>query len=57
MFQYFVYWIDGNRSIFEIADLVEGEMGMRNTQALIEYAEVLRKAGLIETNPSVDSQM
>ena len=27
MFEYFIYWIDGENSIFDIADLIEGEIG------------------------------
>ena len=50
MFEYFIYWIDGENSIFDIADLIEGEIGKRNTQALVEYFEILRDAGLLEVN-------
>jgi len=41
-------WADGKRSLAEIADLVEGETGLRDTSALIEYAELLDKMGLLE---------
>jgi len=53
IFQYFVYWVDGNRSILDIADLIEGETGIRNTEALIEYSEILREAGLMEISQNV----
>lgn len=43
---YLQYWADGNRTLSEIADLLEGETGFRNTEALIEYYELMAERGV-----------
>lgn len=43
-----LYWADGERSLSDIADLVEMETGSRPTQALVEYFELLARVGGVE---------
>lgn len=42
-----LYWADGERSVLEIADLVEMEAGMRDVELLLAYFRLLEKAGRI----------
>ena len=42
------YWADGERSVLEIADLVEMETGQRDVELLVEYFWLLTKMGLVE---------
>ena len=42
------YWVDGKRTLAEIADLVEAETGARNDEFLEEYFEALEKVGLVK---------
>jgi len=41
------YWVDGKRTLAEVADLVEMESGMRNDEFLEEYFMALEKVGLV----------
>jgi len=41
-----LYWADGQRSILEIADLVEMEIGLREVEVLLTYFRLLEKLGL-----------
>lgn len=43
-----MYWADGERSLSDIADLVEMETGTRCTQALVGYFELLARMGGVE---------
>ncbi|GAB4408712.1 MAG: DUF4910 domain-containing protein [Anaerolineales bacterium] len=43
-----LYWADGERSLSAIADLLEMETGVRHTQALVEYFELLARVGGVE---------
>ncbi|MGE5580660.1 MAG: DUF4910 domain-containing protein [Bacillota bacterium] len=40
------YWVDGQRSLAEIADLMEGETGFRNMAMLVDYFELMRERGV-----------
>jgi hypothetical protein len=42
------YWVDGKRTLAEIADLVEAETDTRNDEFLEEYFEALEKVGLVK---------
>ncbi len=42
-----VYWMDGEKTLSDIADLVELETNRRVTQLLVEYTTFMEKAGLI----------
>lgn len=42
------YWVNGKRTLAEIADLVEMETDLRNDEFLEEYFEFLEKAGLVK---------
>jgi hypothetical protein len=42
-----LYWIDGARSILEIADLIELESGKRDVELLLAYLRLLEKFGFI----------
>jgi aminopeptidase YwaD len=41
------YWVDGMRTIAEIADLTDLETGQRGTDLLVRYYEFAEKAGLV----------
>jgi len=41
------YWVDGKRTVAEIADLVELETGMRSTQLLLRHFELLARLELM----------
>jgi aminopeptidase YwaD len=43
-----VYWTDGQRSLLEIADLIELETGQRDVELLVEYFQTLGKLNLVE---------
>ncbi|HHY76629.1 MAG TPA: DUF4910 domain-containing protein [Firmicutes bacterium] len=43
---YLQYWADGTRTLAEIADLLEGETGFRNTEALVEYYHLMVEQGV-----------
>jgi hypothetical protein len=45
---YMLYWIDGRRSLAEVADLVECEAGMRDVELMVRLAELMVEAGLLE---------
>ncbi len=40
-------WADGKRNLLEIADLVEGETGFRNMEALVDYVELMVARGVL----------
>lgn len=40
-------WMDGERTLSEIGDLVEAETGWRHMQFWVEYVEILREIGLV----------
>ncbi|MGE5653033.1 MAG: DUF4910 domain-containing protein [Bacillota bacterium] len=42
-----LYWADGKRTITEICDLVEQELGVRNLPFMVEYLESLATMGLL----------
>ena len=42
------YWVDGKRTLADVAHLVEMETGTRNDEFLEEYFETLEKAGLVK---------
>ena len=50
---YMIYWIDGRRSLREIADLVECETGLRDVELMVQMAGVLQRAGLLERSVTV----
>ena len=41
------YWVNGERTVAEIADLVELETGQRNVQLLVKHYSLLAKLGLM----------
>ncbi len=43
-----LYWADGQRSLLEIADLVEMESGQRDVELLMAYMRLLHKLGFVE---------
>lgn len=43
-----LYWVDGERSVSDILDLLEAETGRRPTQALVQYFELLARVGGVE---------
>jgi Peptidase family M28 len=42
-----LFWADGNRTLLEIADLVELEAGGRDVELLLAYFDVLAKLGFV----------
>jgi hypothetical protein len=42
-----LYWADGERSVLEIADLVEMEAGVRDVELLLAFFRLLEKAGRV----------
>ncbi|MBN1483515.1 MAG: DUF4910 domain-containing protein [Chloroflexia bacterium] len=42
------YWMDGRRTLLEIADLVERELGQRRVRELVRYCRFLETMGLVE---------
>jgi hypothetical protein len=44
------YWADGERTVLEIAELVELEAGQRDVELLVEHFRLLAKMGLVELN-------
>ena len=42
-----LYWVDGARSVLEIADLVELEAGQRDVELLVSYFRLLQKLGFV----------
>lgn len=45
---YMLYWIDGRRTLAEVADLVECEAGVRDVELMVRLAELMVEAGLLE---------
>ena len=43
-----LYWADGQRSLLEIADLVELESGQRDIELLVACVRLLQKLGFVE---------
>jgi hypothetical protein len=43
-----LYWVDGTRSLLDIADLVELETGGRDVVLLLAYFRMLEKLGFVE---------
>jgi hypothetical protein len=41
------YWVDGKRTVAEIADLVELETGRRNVQLLVRHYKLLARLQLM----------
>jgi len=41
------YWVNGQRTVADIADLVELEIGQRNVQLLVKHYSLLAKLGLM----------
>ena len=44
--RHFEPWVDGVRTVAEIADLIEGETGARNVALLVEYLDLWRERGV-----------
>lgn len=44
--RYLEYWVDGQRNLAQIADLIEGETGVRSVPMLVDYFEVARERGV-----------
>lgn len=42
-----LYWADGKRTVLEIADLVEMESGLRDTEILVAYFRLLERLGFV----------
>jgi hypothetical protein len=42
-----LYWVDGTRSLLDIADLVELEIGSRDVELLLAYFRLLGKLGIV----------
>jgi len=42
------YWADGERTVLEIADLVEMETRQRDVELLVEHFRLLAKMGLVK---------
>lgn len=42
-----MYWMDGQRSLLEVADLTELETGSRDVEYLVRYTELLEEAGYV----------
>jgi len=45
---YMQYWTDGQRSLAEVADLAECEVGLRDMALMVQLAELMVEAGLLE---------
>jgi hypothetical protein len=43
-----LYWLDGRRTLLEVADLVEAESGQRDLEALMRFAALLESRGVVE---------
>lgn len=43
-----VYWLDGRRSLREIADLAECETGKRDVELMVRAADLMERAGLLK---------
>jgi len=43
-----LYWADGERSVLEIADLIELEAGKRDVELLLAYMRLVEQLGFIE---------
>ncbi len=43
-----LYWIDGRRTLRDVADLVEAECGLRDTETLVRWATLLAEGGLLQ---------
>jgi aminopeptidase YwaD len=43
-----LYWIDGARSVLEIADLIELETGKRDVELLLAYLRLVEQLGFVE---------
>ena len=43
-----LYWIDGRRTLLEVADLVEAESGLRDLEFLVRYTALLEGGGALE---------
>jgi aminopeptidase YwaD len=52
-----LYWADGKRSLSEIANLIELETGMRDTEYLLQYFGFLEKMGLIQIERREQSEI
>lgn len=42
-----LYWVDGRRNLLDVADLAEQETGLRDTELLVRYFELLAELKLI----------
>jgi hypothetical protein len=43
-----LYWIDGRRTLRDIADHVEAECGLRDVETLVRWAGLLAEGGILE---------
>lgn len=43
-----LYWIDGRRTLLDVAELTEAESGLRDVEALVRYAALLATGGVLE---------
>jgi hypothetical protein len=51
------YWVDGERTVAQIADLVEDEIGKRNVQLLVKHYQLLAELGLMSLRPVEAAQV
>jgi len=51
------YWVNGELTVAEIADLVEVETGQRNVQLLVKHFSLLAKLGLMALQPSHHTEL
>ena len=42
-----LYWIDGRRSLLDVAEQVEMEAGLRDVEFLVRYADLLAQGGAL----------
>ncbi len=43
-----LYWIGGRRTLRAVADLVEAECGLRDTETLVRWAKLLQAGKILE---------
>jgi hypothetical protein len=43
-----LYWIDGRRTLRDVADLVEAECNLRDVEGLVRWARLLAEGKVLE---------